>query len=128
MPTGTVEIADALPTDSDTERLKERYGFDTPAARAECLRLAEPLAGLHVLDVGTGSGLMAGALARSRALVTSIDISLQTIVRARDRLSGAGAGIARRSRLVVADALHLPFPLDSFDAVFCFDSMHHMSA
>lgn len=126
MPTGTVEIADALPTDSDTRWLNEQYGFDTLAARAECLRLAEPLAGLHVLDVGTGSGLMAAALARSRAVVTSIDINLQAIVRAQDRLSGAEAGIASRSRLVVADALHLPFPSDSFDAVFCFDSMHHM--
>jgi len=40
MPTGTVEAADSLPVDCDTDGLKERYGFDTHAARAECLRLA----------------------------------------------------------------------------------------
>lgn len=126
MPAETVEATSAPPVDGDTKWLKERYGFDTLAARAECLHLAGSLAGLHVLDVGTGSWLMAAAIARRRAIVTSIDIKFQVILRAQDRLSGTGAGIAQRSRLVVADALRLPFRSDSFDAVFCFDSMHHM--
>ena len=121
-----MEAIGAPPVDGDTEWLKERYGFDTSAARAECLHVAGSLAGLHVLDVGTGSGLMAAVLARSRGVVTSIEIKFQVILRAQDRLSGAGAGIAQRRRLVVADALRLTFRSDSFDAVFCFDSMHHM--
>lgn len=65
MPAGIVEAIGAPPVDGDTEWLKERYGFDTLAARAECLHVAGSLAGLHVLDVGTGSGLMAAVLARS---------------------------------------------------------------
>jgi len=70
---------------------------------------------------------MAAALAGIRAFVTSIDIDFETIVQARDRLTSRAAGSASRSRLVVADASRLPFPSDTFDAVFCFDSMHHMS-
>jgi ubiquinone/menaquinone biosynthesis C-methylase UbiE len=79
------------------------------------------------LDVGTGCGLLAAALVGIRAFVTSIDIDFETVVQARDRLTSKSAGIAGRSRLLVADVSRLPFPSDIFDAVFCFDSMHHMT-
>ncbi len=123
---GTVEPRDALPANWDTEWLKVRYGFDTLGARAECLKLAGHLEGLHVLDIGTGSGLMAAVLAGSHAFVTTVDINFETILRARDRVGGMESGILSLIDLVVADALCLPFEADLFDAVFSFDSMHHM--
>lgn len=127
MPMEEFEGAASLPVDCDTDGLKARYGFDTRAARAECLRLAGPLENSTVLDVGTGCGLMAAALVDIRAFVTSIDNDFETVVRTRDRLAVRAAGSAGNSRLLVADASHLPFASDIFDAVFCFDSMHHMT-
>ncbi len=70
---------------------------------------------------------MASALAHIGALVTSIDIDFETLVRARDKLISRASGRSCLSRLVLADASRLPFPSGVFDAVFCFDSMHHMA-
>ncbi len=126
MPAAEFKPSTAIPIQNDTEWLKQNCGFDTLAARAECLRLAGSLAGLRVLDVGTGGGLMAAAIARSGAIVTSVDIQFPVVLRARESLQGAGAAVAGRSRLAVADAAQLPFRSGSFDAVFAFDSMHHM--
>jgi demethylmenaquinone methyltransferase/2-methoxy-6-polyprenyl-1,4-benzoquinol methylase len=72
-------------------------------------RLEEP-AGAHVLDVATGTGLVASELVRRGYRVTAVDQSAGMLATARERL---GAGV----ELHEARAESLPFPDASFDAL-----------
>jgi methylase of polypeptide subunit release factors len=74
----------------NTRILKDKYGFDTGAAREECLRLVQPLPEDRVLDVGTGSGWMAIVLARNGYDVTSVDLDEDAIGSARERAVAEG--------------------------------------
>lgn len=65
----------------------------------------------NVLDVACGTGDMALLLAERGATVTGVDISEEMLDIARFKVQG--------SRLMVADAEHLPFEDNSFDAVTC---------
>src|ERR1700675_1582563 len=71
-----------------------------PAAR-QLIDFAQLSAGQHVLDVGSGTGVVALAVQRAapRASVIAVDLSLPMLLRGRD------AGV-RRS--VVSTVLHLP--------------------
>ncbi len=89
-------------------------GF-TDGADAEYEEQILPMAALHlngarrVLDVGTGEGQVARLAASEGAHTTGIDPTWAQIVEARKR--AGGPAYAR------ADASHLPFACDSFDAV-----------
>jgi len=50
--------------------------------------IAEPLAGLKVLDVGCGGGLLSEPLARMGAAVTGIDVSAEGVAAAAAHASG----------------------------------------
>jgi demethylmenaquinone methyltransferase / 2-methoxy-6-polyprenyl-1,4-benzoquinol methylase len=67
-----------------------------------------PRDGGHVLDVGTGTGLVAVELLRNGFDVTGVDQSPQMLAEARRRF---GDGV----ELVQASAESLPFPDDAFD-------------
>jgi demethylmenaquinone methyltransferase / 2-methoxy-6-polyprenyl-1,4-benzoquinol methylase len=67
-----------------------------------------PCDGGHVLDVATGTGLVAEQLLRRGFRVTGLDQSPDMLAVARGRLSG-------RAELVEASAESLPFPDASFD-------------
>lgn len=71
-------------------------------------RLVQPVPGERILDLATGSGDVAVALARRGACVVGVDFCLPMLNRARTK------GVAR---LVAADGLHLPFGDKTFDAV-----------
>ncbi len=62
----------------------------------------------HVLDVATGTGLVAERLARRGQRVTGVDQSRGMLTEARRRLGG-------RVELIEASADNLPFPAASFD-------------
>lgn len=71
-------------------------------------RLVSGLSG-HVLEVGTGTGLLLPAHPPSATSLVAIDIDPDLLARARARRPGVS--------LVLADVQQLPFPDASFDAV-----------
>lgn len=73
---------------------------DTETLVSECLRLAKGLTSPTILDVGTGSGNLAVALAKQHktALVTAIDVSAAALAVA--RRNAAKHGVAERVRFL----------------------------
>jgi 2-polyprenyl-6-hydroxyphenyl methylase/3-demethylubiquinone-9 3-methyltransferase len=63
----------------------------------------EPFAGLRVLDIGCGGGLVAEAMARLGCAVTGIDAGAETIAAARTH--GEAAGLAIDYRTATAEAI-----------------------
>jgi O-methyltransferase StaMB len=82
-------------------------------------------AGDHVLDVGCGFGEPAIRLARSTgASVTGISVSALHIESANER--ARREGLSEEVRFQYADAMNMPFPSDTFDAVLALESMQDM--
>ena len=82
-----------------------------------------PLAGLRVLDVGCGGGLLAESLAREGAQVTAIDLAPAMIEVA--RLHAAAAGLTIDYRLAGAQELLRASPA-AFDVVTCMEMLEHV--
>jgi ubiquinone/menaquinone biosynthesis C-methylase UbiE len=80
-----------------------------------------PVEGRRILDVGTGTGRAAIALAKRGAIVTAVDASAEMLEVAARRAEEAHATITF-SR---GDAHHLEFPDRSFDAVVCLRVLMH---
>ena len=78
--------------------------------------------GMHVLEVGCGPGTLAPYLAEAIApgRVTGVDLDEDFIARAREKAARAGV---TNVEYVVADAYHLPFPDDTFDAVTSYTTL-----
>ena len=81
----------------------------------------DPLAGQHILDVGTGTGRGAIALASRGARVTGVDASAEMLAVARRRAQEAGVQV----EFVQGDAHGLAYPDRSFDAVTCLRVLMH---
>jgi ubiquinone/menaquinone biosynthesis C-methylase UbiE len=79
--------------------------------RAAILELVGSPEGCAVLDVGTGDGALAVALADEGARVTGVDVSIRALRAASRRARESDT----RLRLVGADALSLPFETGRFD-------------
>jgi demethylmenaquinone methyltransferase/2-methoxy-6-polyprenyl-1,4-benzoquinol methylase len=76
-----------------------------------------PQPGQRILDVATGTGLVASELARrSRCEVIGLDQSEAMLARARDRLA-THRELATRISLVQGEAERLPFADEEFDAL-----------
>jgi ubiquinone/menaquinone biosynthesis C-methylase UbiE len=80
-----------------------------------------PLNGTTILDVGTGTGRAAIALAKRGATVTGIDASAEMLAVARRRALEAGAAVT----FVQGDAHGLNVADRSFDAVVCLRVLMH---
>lgn len=89
---------------------------DTELVVMECLRLAKALAEPRVLDVGTGSGAIAVALARQHkgARVTAVDASPEALAVA--GRNAARHGVADRVRFLEGD-LFAPVVGEQFDFI-----------
>lgn len=87
------------------------FGLDSLWRRATTLALA-PRRGERVLDLAAGTGVSSESLARSGADVVAGDFSLGMIAEGKRR-----RGHIRNIHFQHADAMHLPFDDDSFDAV-----------
>lgn len=80
------------------------------------------LHGKHALDYGCGHGMAAVVMARAGATVTAFDLSPGYVAEARERAAANGV----RVTCVAADGERLPFPDDSFDAVWGNAILHHL--
>jgi 2-polyprenyl-3-methyl-5-hydroxy-6-metoxy-1,4-benzoquinol methylase/glycosyltransferase involved in cell wall biosynthesis len=114
----------------------EKYvgdGLDADTFRHFCdfANMAQALAlptDRRILDVGCGSGWLSEYFARLGYDVTGIDISPDLIEIARERVAaipyGADHETPLRCRFLVHDAEAPPLD-EEFDAVVCYDSLHH---
>jgi ubiquinone/menaquinone biosynthesis C-methylase UbiE len=80
-----------------------------------------PVEGKTILDVGTGTGRAALALAARRARVTGVDASAEMLAVAERRAAAAKLDVA----FLRGDAHGLTFPDRSFDAVVCLRVLMH---
>lgn len=87
--------------------------FTTPVA-GHLVKFAQIDTGETVLDVGTGTGVVAITAARSGARVTALDLTPELLEQAREN-----SRIAQREDIVwtEGDAEQLPYPDASFDVV-----------
>ena len=81
----------------------------------------DPIAGLRVLDVGTGTGRGAIALAARGARVTGVDASAEMLAVARRRASESGVEVD----FLQGDAHGLAYEDRSFDVVLCLRVLMH---
>lgn len=87
--------------------------YTTPVA-GHLVRFAGVQAGETVLDVGTGTGVVALTAARAGAKVTGLDLTPELLAQAHDNARIAGLGDVVWTE---GDAEKLPFPDASFDIV-----------
>jgi ubiquinone/menaquinone biosynthesis C-methylase UbiE len=100
---------------------------DEVAARDTYLGLLDIAAGERVLDVGCGSGAVTRAIAKrvgSRGLAVGLDQSPALLAVARELARQAGVGDCVEFH--EGNALRLPFPDSSFDAVVCVTVLSHV--
>jgi demethylmenaquinone methyltransferase/2-methoxy-6-polyprenyl-1,4-benzoquinol methylase len=88
------------------------YGQDRRWKR-RLVRLAHPSPGVRALDLATGTGDIAFAMARAGARVVGLDITPRMIELAVQKAGPADGACA----FIVGDMLDLPFPDRSFDVV-----------
>lgn len=81
----------------------------------------DPIAGQTILDVGTGTGRGAIALASRGAHVTGVDASAEMLAVARRRAKESNVDVA----FAQGDAHALDYPDRSFDAVICLRVLMH---
>ena len=86
-------------------------------------RLEQPLAGLRVLDVGCGGGILSESMARLGASVTGIDVVERNIQVA--RLHARESGISIDYRL--ATAAELAASGDAYDVVLNMEVVEHVA-
>jgi demethylmenaquinone methyltransferase/2-methoxy-6-polyprenyl-1,4-benzoquinol methylase len=110
-----VELFRGLPRRYDLLSAAFSFGQD-PRWRRALVRAVAPAAGERVLDVATGTGMVAGELlARSGCSVVGIDQSPEMLSAARGRF--AGHHDRDRVELIEGEAEALPFADASFDAL-----------
>src|SRR3954464_4351559 len=86
--------------------------FTTPVA-AQLVAFAQITAGERVLDVGTGTGVVAITAARAGARVSAVDLTPPLLEHALEKGRVAGVDVAWHE----GDAEQLPFPDGAFDVV-----------
>jgi 2-polyprenyl-6-hydroxyphenyl methylase/3-demethylubiquinone-9 3-methyltransferase len=91
--------------------------------RVDYIAARTALTGARVLDVGTGAGILAEALARRGAVVTGIDLAEPSIAAARRHAEGAQLRIDYR--VAAAEEVAAATPA-SFDVVTCLELLEHV--
>lgn len=100
-----------------------RMGHDRRAAARLVAGAAGNLVG-PALDVGTGKGLLAMALAERGLEVVSVDVNAEDSELA--AVLAAESGLEDRIRFLVQDASALPYPDGTFGCALMMDVLHHL--
>jgi ubiquinone/menaquinone biosynthesis C-methylase UbiE len=100
-----------------------RAGFDRIAAAEFVIEAGGKLSG-PALDIGTGKGLAARALARRGLNVVSVDVDAEE--QALARFLAEEEGLAERIRFVSGDASELPFSRSHFGCAVMVGVLHHL--
>ena len=96
---------------------------DLNPARLDYIEARAGLAGLEVLDVGCGGGLLAEGMARRGARVIGIDLAPEVLAVA--RLHALESGVAVDYRQETVESLAVARPA-SFDLVTCLEMLEHV--
>jgi demethylmenaquinone methyltransferase/2-methoxy-6-polyprenyl-1,4-benzoquinol methylase len=108
-------LFEGLPAWYDRLGAAMSFGQD-PRWRRAMVDAVAPSPGQRVLDVATGTGMVALDLARRGCAVVGLDQSQAMLARARHKLE-AEPGLDGRVTFVAGEAERLPFPDASFDAL-----------
>jgi demethylmenaquinone methyltransferase / 2-methoxy-6-polyprenyl-1,4-benzoquinol methylase len=111
-----LELFEGLPRWYDQMGAVMSFGQD-PRWRQAMVEAVGPRPGQRVLDVATGTGMVAFALAERGAEVTGLDQSDAMLARARARLATSRADVAERITFTIGQAERLPFADGEFDAL-----------
>jgi ubiquinone/menaquinone biosynthesis C-methylase UbiE len=105
-------------------RLKmfKKYGYDIKKERRFILNKARLKEG-SILDIGTGTGHAAAALARSGFKLTSVDIDKDSLKIARQNLKVMS--LLKKVKIRRMNAEDLRFKDESFDTVISVNFIHH---
>jgi len=110
-----LELFAGLPQAYDRMGAALSFGQD-PRWRRALVDAVDPQPGRRVLDVATGTGLVAFALAERGCEVVGLDQSEDMLAVARERLTGR-RGLGDRLTFVRGEAESLPFSDGGFDAL-----------
>lgn len=107
------------------ERVKfyRGFGYDLEKERDFILDRALPFSG-EILEIGTGKGHFALALAKRGFSFTSIDISVEEQEIA--KLNMQYLGLEKQASFRIEDAQSLGFPDKSLDTIFSVNVFHHL--
>jgi demethylmenaquinone methyltransferase/2-methoxy-6-polyprenyl-1,4-benzoquinol methylase len=108
-----LQLFQGLPRRYDRMGAVLSFGQD-PRWRRAMVDAVDPRPGQSILDVATGTGMVARALAARGAMVTALDQSEAMLATAKTSLPTVLAG---RVTFVTGQAEHLPFQDASFDAL-----------
>jgi demethylmenaquinone methyltransferase / 2-methoxy-6-polyprenyl-1,4-benzoquinol methylase len=108
-----LELFRGLPRRYDLLSAVLSFGQD-PRWRRALVKAVAPASGERVLDVATGTGMVAAELARSGCSVVGLDQSPEMLAAAAQRFAGADGD---RVELIEGEAEALPFANASFDAL-----------
>jgi demethylmenaquinone methyltransferase/2-methoxy-6-polyprenyl-1,4-benzoquinol methylase len=106
-----LELFAGLPRAYDRMGAVLSFGQD-PRWRRALIDAIDPRPGQRILDVATGTGMVAAGLARRGATVIGLDQSEDMLSRARTRLA-----TAHPVKFIQGEAEHLPFADGEFDAL-----------
>ena len=115
-------MGDVIKRDMGRLKLFKKYGYDIPKARNLILAKAK-LSKAKILEVGTGKGHMAIALARKGFKLTSVDLDIKA-----QYIAKASLKAMKLDKLVilkVMNAERLQYKDDSFDYVISVNFIHH---
>jgi len=101
----------------------KKFGLDQMQEREFILNKSLPIEGT-ILEIGTGKGHFALALAQSGYRFTTVDIDKEE--QEITRLNFRHFNLDHLVNFKIDDARHLSFPDKSFDVIFCINVYHHL--